>query len=128
MPAVQYSVYHVFVFCIQENVLPTVEKPVGSTPVASVRSTPVTPVHSTPVTPVDTKWQDSFVIPAAFSVFTEKAIKSGILTKRVRTEIVQSLSTSILIHTRNPSGDQYNAVCLKLIETYPTLKDLHGNM
>ena len=40
-----------------------------------------------------------------------------------RTEIVQTLATLIWTHTHYPSPDQYNVVCTKLVEVYPTLAD-----
>ena len=51
----------------------------------------------------------------------------GRLTKRIRTEMIQSLSCLVMIHTKSPSSEQYNLVCRKLIEKYPTLKDDIGS-
>ncbi len=62
-----------------------------------------------------------------FSIRTEDTLKTGVLTKRVRTEIVQALSSSILVHTKNPTGAQYNYICQKLIDKFPVLKDDIGS-
>ena len=66
------------------------------------------------------RWHLTFQIPLHYSKCTEEAIKTGQLTKRNRTEIIQSLSSSIMVHTDEPSGEQYNTVCKKLI---PKLTD-----
>ena len=71
-------------------------------------------------------WLTSFTVPAGFSANTEDAISTGILTSKVRTEIVQSLSASILVHTKKPTPEEYNTICSKLIDTYPTLRDEYG--
>ena len=73
------------------------------------------------------QWHLSFDIPTNFSARAEEAISSGQITKRVRTEIVQSISSLMLIHTKTPTSDQYNTVCRKLIEKYPKLKDDIGS-
>lgn len=73
------------------------------------------------------EWHLSLKIPTAFSVKTEEAIKTGRLTKRCRTEIVQSVSSLMLVHTKTPTSDQYNTVCRKLIEEHPKLKDDIGS-
>ena len=67
------------------------------------------------------------MIPSAFSLRTEEALATGQITRRVRTEIIQALSMSMMIHTRTPSSDQYNTMCRKLIETYPIIKDEIGS-
>ena len=76
--------------------------------------------------PSSNQWHHTFEIPACFSNRTEEAIKNGQLTKKARTEIVQALSSSILVHTKEPSSVQYNTVCQKLIQKFPTLKDEIG--
>ena len=73
------------------------------------------------------QWHHNFEIPANFSTRTEEAITTGRLTKRIRTEMIQSLSCLVMIHTKSPSSEQYNLVCRKLIEKYPTLKDDIGS-
>ena len=40
-------------------------------------------------------WHYSFAIPTAFSATTENAISTGILTKRVWTEIIQDINVSV---------------------------------
>ena len=51
------------------------------------------------------------------------AIKSGILNNEVRDEIVNSVSTLMMVHTLKPTSEEYNTVCSRLIMAYPTLKD-----
>lgn len=65
-------------------------------------------------------------MPSCFSNRTEEAMKTGQLTKRNRIEIVQALSSAIMLHTKIPSSVQYNTVCQKLIEKFPVLKDEIG--
>lgn len=73
------------------------------------------------------QWQLSFQVPINFSARSEEAILSGHITKRVRTEIIQSISSLMMIHTKTPTSEQYNTVCRKLIEKYPKLKDDIGS-
>ena len=68
-------------------------------------------------------WHHSFAVPCNFSTSTEEALKSGKLTRPNRTEIVQALSTAMLVYTKVPTKEQYNTVCQKLIERFPVLKD-----
>ena len=68
-------------------------------------------------------WAEQLSIPTRFSSDTTAAIKSGILSKRARDEIIQSLSTLILVYTNRPSPEDHTIVCRKLIQKYPTLKD-----
>jgi hypothetical protein len=50
-----------------------------------------------------------------------------LFTKAVRIEIVGILTNAIMMHTRFPKSEEYNMVCLKLIERYPKLQDTIGN-
>ena len=68
-------------------------------------------------------WAGKLNMPKRFSTETMTAIKSGILNNRVRDEIVNSLSTLMMVHTVKPTPEEYNTVCTKLITTYPVLKD-----
>lgn len=72
------------------------------------------------------QWHLTFQIPSHFSSRTEEAIASGLLTKGTRIEIIQSLSSAIMVYTKEPTSVHYNTVCRKLIEKYPTLKDTIG--
>ena len=47
-------------------------------------------------------------------------MKTGILKRRHRDEIINSFSTLILIR---PTPDDYTTVCRRLVEKYPNLKD-----
>lgn len=69
-------------------------------------------------------WADQLTIPTRFSEETTSFIKSGgIPSKKARDEIIQSLSTLMLVYTDRPTPDDYSIVCRKLVEKYPTLKD-----
>lgn len=72
-------------------------------------------------------WADAFVVPKRFSTDTMEAMRNctkvGSLSNKARDEIVNALSTLMMVHTIKPSGSDYNAVCLKLVKAYPLLKD-----
>ena len=52
-----------------------------------------------------------------------EGISTGQLIPCLRTEVVQTLTSLIMMHTMYPSSEQYNVICMKLIEQYPNLKD-----
>lgn len=72
-------------------------------------------------------WADKLVLPTRFSTPTTEAIKTGVLTKSVRVEIVDSLSTLMLIHTSRPTPHDLDTICRRLIEKFPKLKDTVDN-
>ncbi len=59
------------------------------------------------------KWKvkDPFEIPTTYSTKTEEAISSGLLLKKNRTEIIQALSTSMLVYRLPASSIQYHVMC-----------------
>ena len=67
--------------------------------------------------------QKKLIIPTRFSAETTTAMKTGILKRRHRDEIINSLSTLMLVHTSHPTPDDYTTVCRRLVEKYPNLKD-----
>ncbi len=75
------------------------------------------------------RWQKSFKIPnrESFSGSVQAAIDSGVVSSRARREIVQTLRTLMLQHTKYPTSDQYNAVCILLVEKFEKLKDSLGS-
>ena len=77
----------------------------------------------------DDQWHVSFRIPLlnALSERTIDAIHTAIITKAVRTEIVQTIATLITNHTKRPSPEQYTHICKKLVKTCLTLEDNSGN-
>ena len=100
--------------------------PVAGTQHVSLALDPsVTP--STPAESASTQWHLSFEVPTAFSASTEHAIETGVLLKKHKIEIVQSLAMLIVVHTKNPNSEQYNKLCEKLILRHPTLKDDLGS-
>lgn len=58
---------------------------------------------------------------------TMSSIKSGVPTRKARDEVINSLATLIMVHTLRPSPDDYSAVCKKLIQKHPILKDNIGS-
>ena len=54
-------------------------------------------------------------------------ISSGVPTRKARDEIVNALSTLIMVHTIRPSSEDYTIICKKLVEKHPTLKDSLGS-
>ena len=73
------------------------------------------------------QWHLNFEIPSRFSTRAEDAIASGLISKSVHTEIVQSVAAAMMVHTKTPTSLQYNVVCQKLIDKYPILKDAIGS-
>lgn len=73
----------------------------------------------------DDNWHLSFKIPSlsAFSERTIDAIRTGAITKAVRTEIVQTITTLISVHTKRPTSKQYTHICKELVKAYPKLED-----
>lgn len=68
-------------------------------------------------------WAEKLIIPRRFSVVTNEAMKSGVLTPRARDEIVNSMATLMMVHTIRPTPNDYNTVCLRLIKAHPILRD-----
>lgn len=93
---------------------------------AAVRSetpSPILSVMGDGVSSSTVNWHHNFKIPDHFSTKTEEALRTGHITKSVRTEIVQSLSAGIMLFTKQPTPVQYNTVCQKLVDKYSILKD-----
>ena len=63
-----------------------------------------------------TDWADAFIVSKRFSADTMEAMqnctKVGSLSNNARDEIVNTLSTLIIVHTIQPTPSNYNAVCL----------------
>lgn len=74
---------------------------------------------------VPTNWHLSFQIPPkhTFSGVVQKAIETGVVCAKARWDIVQTLRTLILQHTRYPSSEEYTTISRKLIEKFPKLHD-----
>jgi len=70
----------------------------------------------------------TFTIPevSTFSGFVKEAIKTGIVSSKVRREITQVLRTYMVAHTVYPTSEQYTTICRKLITKYPALRDTLG--
>ena len=77
----------------------------------------------------DPEWHLSFEIPElyTFTSFVKEVVKTGIVSSRARTEIVQVLCTYIIANTVRPTSEQYTTVCRKLISKFPALEDTEGN-
>ena len=50
-------------------------------------------------------------------------METGVLTNKVRQEIVRMLRNLMSLHTRRPTSIQYTYVCMQLVAKYPHLKD-----
>ena len=74
-------------------------------------------------TEFDKSYAEKLAIPTRFSAETTACIKSGVLTKRSRDEIVNSLATLMLVHTSRPTPEDLTMVSRRLMEKYPILKD-----
>ena len=68
-------------------------------------------------------WAEHLTLPIRFSKETADAIESGVLTRKTRIEIHNSLATLILVHTCRPTSNDRKIVCRRLIEKYPSLRD-----
>ena len=75
----------------------------------------------------DVDWAEHLTFPARFSADTLAGIESGIPTQRARNEIIDSLATLMLVHTRRPIPDDLTTICHRLVEKYPTLRDKVNN-
>ena len=84
-----------------------------------------TSTESSKATQVD--WAEKIIIPTRFSAETSAALQSGVLFQKARDEIVNSLSTLILVHNIRPTSDDYNTVCNRLIKKHTVLKDHIGS-
>ena len=56
-------------------------------------------------------WAKKIVVPTRFSRETSAGLESGRITRKARDEIINSLSTLILVYTIHPMPDDYNIVC-----------------
>ena len=74
---------------------------------------------------VPTNWHLSFKIPQkhTFSGVVQKAVETGVVCAKARRDVVQTLHTLILQHTRYPSSEEYTTVSRKLVEQFPKLHD-----
>ena len=64
---------------------------------------------------------------ARFSKETTGNIAAGVLTQKTREEVVNSLSTLMLVYTIRPTPNDYNIICKRLVDKHPTLKDHAGS-
>ena len=55
-----------------------------------------------------------------------EAIKSGVLTKSARVEIVHAMHDRMMQHTYYPTPEEYRIACWRLIEKYKSLQDKIG--
>ena len=72
-------------------------------------------------------WAKKIVITTRFSRETSTGLESGRITRKARDEIINSLSTLILVYTIHPMPDDYNIVCRNLVKKHPILKDHIGS-
>ena len=72
-------------------------------------------------------WVNSFDVPSEYSHRTKQLIRSGVLTKTARCEIIAAIATRMVQHTRYPTSHEYQTVCKMLIQKYPSIQDPVGN-
>ena len=96
----------------------TNNEPMPSTPSAGVDTNTCSTSTSQP-----SNWHLGFKIPEldTFSGVVQQAIKTGVITGIARREVIQVVRTHILVHTVQPTSEQYITVCQKLIGKYPNL-------
>ncbi len=72
-----------------------------------------------------TNWHLSFEIPdkSTFSGGVQKGVETAVVCAKARRDIVHTLRTLMLQHTRYPSSEEYTAVSRKLVEKFPKLHD-----
>lgn len=70
-------------------------------------------------------WHLTFEIPDfhTYSETVRQSIETGIISSKARRDIIQTLRTLILQHTRYMTPEQYVTVSRKLIAKYPKLRD-----
>ena len=72
-------------------------------------------------------WLSKLIIPTRFSKSTMKCIDVGILSSHARDEVINSLSTCIMLFTTSPTPEERKFVCKRLIDVHPSLKDSIGS-
>lgn len=72
---------------------------------------------------VPADWAEKVTLPPRFSAGTTAAIETGILIPKHRDEIVNSVAHVMIAYTMKPSPNEYNTICRRLIQQYPTLTD-----
>ena len=59
-------------------------------------------------------WAEKFIIQTRLSKETRDTMKNKMITRKVRDEIIDALSTLILVHTIRPTPTDCEMVCRKL--------------
>ena len=76
----------------------------------------------------DPNWHVNFKLPGnnnlGYSV--AHAIATGIITNTARSRLLTVLRGAILVHTMEPTIEQYNSVCSQLVTKFPKLRDDGG--
>ena len=74
---------------------------------------------------VPSSWHPSFQIPDKHTLSggVQAAIESGVVCAKSRCDIVQTLRTLMLQHTRYPSSEEYTTISRKLVEKFLKLHD-----
>ena len=60
-------------------------------------------------------------MPMKFSKKTVEAMEKGMITRAVRTEVINAVAVQVLKHKTYPTSEEYTEVCRKLIEAYAAL-------
>ena len=75
----------------------------------------------------ETEWGSQVIIPTMFSKYTTDTLKTGMLTPRARDEIVNHMSSQIMLFTMYPSTAQLNICCDRLVKFHPACRDSIGS-
>ena len=71
-------------------------------------------------------WVKKLIIPTRFSKSTMDCIDMGVLSPHARDEIINSVSTCILLYTVALTPEKRRSICQRLVSTIPILKDSIG--
>lgn len=67
------------------------------------------------------------IIPTSFSNYTTDILKTGVLTPRARDEIINHMSSQIMLFIMYPSTAQLNVCCDRLVTIHPACRDSIGS-
>lgn len=74
-------------------------------------------------------WHRNFLLPAkdTLGYSVSKAVETGIVTQKAKSRILTVLRGCILVHTMEPTPEQYTSVCRQLVTKFPKLRDTGGS-
>ena len=78
---------------------------------------------------IQTSWIKGFKIPNQYSLRTMTALvgkEKSSITSAVRSEIVSSIATLVMVNTMYPTPEEYTIISDQLVKDYPILADSFG--